>query len=70
MKIIFKYLPPYCPEENIVEWVWRELKIKVTRSRLFNTITELRKAVIGFFEDWSSYFDINTIAARIIPEMS
>lgn len=69
-RIVFKYLPPYCPEENIVEWLWRELKTKVTRSRLFKSTIQLRKAVIGFFEDWSNYFDINAIVTRVIPEIS
>ena len=48
------WLPPYSPELNLIERVWRYLKEKVTNNYFFGTFSRLQKAVIRACRDLSS----------------
>lgn len=45
-------LPPYCPELNPIEWVWRELK-RPLRWRIWPSLQEMKNAVWSEFETWT-----------------
>lgn len=42
------FLPPYCPEHNDIERLWRELHANVTRNHRCRTIQELRRRVTWY----------------------
>jgi transposase len=44
-KISLVFLPPYCPNENKIERVWKDLHDEVTRNHPHGTMDELMKAV-------------------------
>jgi transposase len=44
-KISLVFLPPYCPNENKIERVWKDLHDEVTRNHQHATMTDLMKAV-------------------------
>lgn len=44
-RIQLHFLPPYCPDENRIERVWRDLHANVTRNHQCHTMAELMKEV-------------------------
>jgi transposase len=42
------FLPPYCPDHNRIERVWRDLHDKVTRNHRCPTMDELMKEVRAY----------------------
>ena len=47
-------LPPYCPELNPVERLWKYIKDNVIRNKVFKTLLELELAVCEFVKNLSS----------------
>lgn len=48
--IVLHYLPPYSPNLNPIERLWKVMNEKVRNNRFFNSASEFRKAITGFFE--------------------
>lgn len=44
------YLPPYSPELNLIEGLWKWLKEKVVHDVLYKTVPEIRENVNIFLE--------------------
>lgn len=44
-RVVLHFLPPYCPNENRIEPVWRDLHGKVTRNHQCPTMVALMRAV-------------------------
>ena len=51
-RLIRIFLPPYSPELNPVERVWRITRRQVTHNRYFPSIAELRIASVSQFTRW------------------
>jgi len=51
-RLEFIYLPPYSPELNPIERVWRITRRKVTHNRYFPSIEDLRLALVSQFTIW------------------
>jgi len=47
-------LPPYCPELNPVERLWRYIKDNTIKNKVFETLLELELAVCEFVKNLSS----------------
>lgn len=58
-KIKLLYLPPYAPNLNLIERVWKFFKKKVLANRYYQSYLEFRKACLKFFHKrvWNSYQD-------------
>ncbi|MDP9425545.1 MAG: transposase, partial [Actinomycetota bacterium] len=41
------YLPAYCPHLNLIEGVWRRLKGFLVPRRFYDSVAELRRAVLS-----------------------
>ena len=54
-KIVLMYLPPYSPNLNIIERLWRLLKKEVLYNRYIEKFSDFRKIVLGFFENIKDY---------------
>lgn len=48
-RIELHYLPPYSPELNAVEYVWKETRRKTTHNRFFKTLGELKERLFRRF---------------------
>lgn len=48
-KVVFVYLPPYSPDLNPIEQVWRIVRREVTHNRYFATLEDLTKRLDGYF---------------------
>ncbi len=48
-KIIILYLPPYAPNLNLIERLWKFFKKQVLYNRYYQTFAEFRAACLGFF---------------------
>jgi transposase len=48
-KIEIHYLPPYSPQFNAVEYVWKKLKSLTTHNRFFATLAELHSKIFRRF---------------------
>ena len=44
--LYLRYLPPYAPFLNLIEEVWRKLKGILMPRRCYNSVTELREALL------------------------
>ena len=40
-RVVLNFLPPYCPDHNRIERVWRDLHENVTRNHQCRTMNEL-----------------------------
>ena len=52
-RIILKFLPPYSPNLNIIERLWKILKKKVVYNKFYLKFDEFREKVIDFLENES-----------------
>ena len=48
-KVAFVYLPPYSPDLNPIEQVWRIVRREVTHNRYFPTLEDLTKRLEDYF---------------------
>ena len=49
------FLPPYSPNLNLIERLWRFFHLKVTWNRYFATFEEFKKETLKFFKQLSRY---------------
>ena len=45
------YLPPYAPNLNLIERLWRFLRKQVTSYNFYEHFAEFRKAILDFFKN-------------------
>ena len=57
-RLVFVFLPPYSPEFNPIERVWRVTRRKVTHNRYFLSIEDLRIALVSQFMIWNLPNDV------------
>lgn len=53
IKLIF--LPPYSPNLNLIERLWKYMKRKILDNRYYPDFDDFRKAIIQFFKDLPQY---------------
>jgi transposase len=51
------FLPPYSPNLNLIERLWRFLRKKVINTKFYPTFDEFRQAIWAFFENIQGYKD-------------
>lgn len=51
LKIHLVYLPPYCPNLNLIERLWKFFKKKVIANKYYEAFADFEKAIIAFFEN-------------------
>jgi transposase len=51
-RLVRIFLPPYSPELNPIERVWRVTRRQVTHNRYFESIEELKTALTSYFARW------------------
>jgi transposase len=49
-RVEFHFLPPYCPDENRIERLWKDLHDNVTRNHKCSTMDELMQRVNDYLE--------------------
>jgi len=49
-RVQFHFLPPYCPDENRIERLWKDLHDNVTRNHTCTTMEELMQCVHDYLE--------------------
>lgn len=62
------FLPPYCPDHNRIERVWRDLHADVTRNHQCHTITQLMNEVRYWLRKRNRKTQ-NTLAAQVKHEV-
>ena len=45
------YLPPYCPNLNLIERLWKFFKKKVVKNKYYEKFDSFEQAIIQFFEN-------------------
>ena len=56
-RIQFKFLPPYSPNLNLIERLWKFLKKKVINNCYYESYDVFKNTVMGFFENIANYHD-------------
>jgi transposase len=56
-KIQMVYLPPYSPNLNLIERVWKFMHEKVIHLTYFDTFSKFKKSINAFFDDFEQYKD-------------
>ncbi|MCD8286507.1 MAG: IS630 family transposase [Clostridia bacterium] len=65
-KITFLFLPPYSPDLNPIERVWRVTRRENTHNRFFKSISELESKLDTAFKTWSKpNAQLRTLCANI-----
>ena len=54
-RIVLHFLPPYCPDHNRIERLWRELHANVTRNHRCKTLKQLLANVYRFLDRVAPY---------------
>lgn len=54
-KIELKFLPPYSPNLNLIERLWRFMNKKIRNNKYYEKFTEFKNATFAFFENLSIY---------------
>lgn len=54
-RIEIKFLPPYSPNLNLIERVWRFMNKKVRNNKYYERFQEFKDEVVGFFENFSKF---------------
>ena len=54
-KIEIKFLPPYSPNLNLIERLWRFMNKQVRDNKYYEKFQEFQEAIFGFLEKISSY---------------
>ena len=54
-RIELKFLPPYAPNLNLIERLWRFMNKKIRNNKYYEKFLEFRSAVYEFFENISDY---------------
>lgn len=57
-KITPHYLPPYSPNLNPIERLWKIMHENVTYNRYYSKFSDFTEAIIGFFDNIGCYLDI------------
>ena len=56
-RVEIKFLPPYAPNLNLIERLWRFMNKKVRNNQYYEKFSEFKIAVLGFFENLGSLKD-------------
>ena len=48
-KVIFLDIPPYSPDLNPIEQLWRKARYEITHNRFFKNLRDLKSALANFF---------------------
>lgn len=56
-RIELKFLPPYSPNLNLIERLWRFMNKKVRNNKYFEKFHEFKDATLAFFKNISNYKD-------------
>lgn len=65
-KIEFRFLPPYSPNLNPIERLWKIFKEKIIYNNYYDKFQDFKQACWGFFIHIDQYYE--EIANRITPE--
>lgn len=55
LNIVLHYLPPYSPNLNLIERLWKFFKKKVIKNRYYGTFAEFSDAIVSFFHRLDRY---------------
>jgi len=56
-KIILIHIPPYCPNLNLIERLWKFMRKKVINTNYFQKFADFRNAILDFFDNIDSLAD-------------
>lgn len=56
-RVVFVHLPPYCPNLNLIERLWKFYKKKVLCQRYYPNLPAMRAATMDFFGNLKHYAD-------------
>ena len=56
-KIVQIFLPPYSPNLNIIERLWKFLKKEVINTTFYRTFDEFKNGISNFFKNIKNYQD-------------
>ena len=55
LKIELMFLPPYSPNLNLIERLWKFLKKKIRKNKYYDTFEKFKTAVFDFFKNIEQY---------------
>ena len=58
------FLPPYSPNLNLIELLWKFLRKKIINTKFYRTKHEFRDAVLKFFDNIASYRKETRVASN------
>ncbi len=59
--VILHFLPPYCPEFNLIEILWRKIKYEWLPFSSYSSFTTLKVAILEILNEFKSKYQINFV---------
>ena len=56
-RIELRFLPPYSPNLNLIERLWRFMNKKVRDNKYYELFVDFKKSILGFFTNLPFYHD-------------
>jgi len=56
-RMVQLFLPPYSPNLNLIERLWKFLRKKVINTKFYPTFEEFRRAILAFFDNINAHKD-------------
>jgi len=53
--ITLRYLPPYAPNLNLIERLWKFFKKKIMKNKYYSSFQSFYQAIDNFFKNFSDY---------------
>ena len=57
LNIKLEYLPPYSPNLNLIERLWKFFKKKIIKNKYYETFAKFKKAISDFFKNFDDYIE-------------
>lgn len=65
LNITLVFLPPYCPNLNLIERVWKFMKKKIMKNVYYETFEEFWNAILNFCGNFEKYSkEVNTLIGQ------
>lgn len=55
LNITLNFLPPYSPNLNLIERLWKFLKKKLFKNRYYESFSDFENAITSFFQNFEQY---------------
>jgi transposase len=72
-RVEIKFLPPYSPDLNLIERLWRFMNKKVRNNRYYEKFVDFKTEIYSFFEKFPKYrknCNLSYLGNFLVPKLN